>query len=85
MHNLNENNLNSILNSNEECIREGELLKYSFKHKRFDKRTVILDKEKLIIIRSKTKNQQPSNKNYNKIIKKNFYFNRNYNIIFNRY
>jgi hypothetical protein len=57
---LNEGNLNSIINNSEECIREGELLKYSFKHKRFDKRTVILDKEKLIIIRAKTKNQQPS-------------------------
>ena len=36
-----------------ESIREGELLKYSFKHKRFDKRIVTLDKEKLIINKPK--------------------------------
>ena len=38
-----------------ECIREGELMKYSFKHKKFDKRIVVLDKEKLIITKPKNK------------------------------
>lgn len=39
----------------EESVREGELLKYSFKHKKFDKRVVVLDKEKLIITKPKNK------------------------------
>ena len=40
---------------NEESIREGELMKYSFKHKKFETRMVVLDKEKLIITKPKNK------------------------------
>lgn len=43
------------MSNNDECIREGELQKYSFKHKKFDKRTLVLDKEKLIITKPKNK------------------------------
>lgn len=46
---------NIQISSEEECIREGELLKYSLKHKRFDKRLLVLDKEKLIITKPKNK------------------------------
>jgi hypothetical protein len=40
---------------NDEGIREGQLMKYSKKYKKFDKRTVVLDKEKLIITKPKNK------------------------------
>jgi hypothetical protein len=40
---------------NEESIREGELMKYSFRHKKFESRVVVLDKEKLIITKPKDK------------------------------
>ena len=50
------NSVNSSQSINQgECIREGELMKYSFKHKKFDKRIVVLDKEKLIITKPKNK------------------------------
>ena len=42
-----------IKSVNKESIREGELLKYSFKNEKFEKRYVILDKEKLLIKKSK--------------------------------
>jgi hypothetical protein len=45
------------LNTQEECLREGELLKYSHKHKRWDRRIVKLDKNKLIIIKPKNKGE----------------------------
>jgi len=48
-------NQNIPLNNGEYCLREGELLKYSLKHKRFDKRLLTLDKEKLIITKPKNK------------------------------
>lgn len=60
----------SMVPNNEECIREGELLKYSFKHKTFDKRNLVLDKEKLIITK-------PKNKGINIIL----YYRNNYIII----
>lgn len=59
------NDENSINNSigfqksqtvkNDESIREGELMKYSFTNKRFETRMVVLDKEKLIITKPKDK------------------------------
>jgi hypothetical protein len=53
--NRNKYNQNIPLNNGEYCLREGELLKYSLKHKRFDKRLLTLDKEKLIITKPKNK------------------------------
>jgi hypothetical protein len=40
---------------NEESIREGELMKYSFRNKKFESRMVVLDKEKLIITKPRDK------------------------------
>lgn len=54
-HDSSRRNSNDICNhysnsvNNDECIREGELYKYSFKNKKFKKRNVTLDKHKLII------------------------------------
>jgi hypothetical protein len=39
----------------EDCIREGELLKYSRKHKKYDRRIVKLDKNKLVMTKFKGK------------------------------
>lgn len=52
---VNQTSINSSQLSVGECIREGELMKFSFKHKKFDKRIVVLDKEKLIITKPKNK------------------------------
>jgi hypothetical protein len=53
------NSSNSMMQSNSsnqgECIREGELMKFSIKHKKFDKRIVVLDREKLIITKPRNK------------------------------
>jgi hypothetical protein len=55
---VNQTSINSSHMSAGECIREGELMKYSFKHKKFDKRIVVLDKEKLIITKPKNKGKR---------------------------
>ena len=49
------NSQNYQMSHEDDCIREGELLKYSMKHKRFDKRLLVLDKEKLIITKPRNK------------------------------
>jgi hypothetical protein len=48
----------SIQTTIEDCIREGELLKYSRKHKKYDRRIVKLDKNKLVITKLKAKEME---------------------------
>ena len=52
------NSHNYQMSHEDDCIREGELLKYSMKHKRFDKRLLVLDKEKLIITKLRNKGKE---------------------------
>lgn len=48
---MNENK--KLANPNKETIREGELLKYSFSNHKFEKRYIMLDKDKLVLRKNK--------------------------------